>query len=119
VCRANTTTAFFFGEPEELLSRYAWYLKNSQQRSWPVGRLRPNALGLFDVHGNAWEWCKNRGDGREPLGSETVRSNDHRVLRGGSFGDEPHYVRSAYRHNDLPAENHYFTSGFRLARTYP
>ena len=56
-CRAGTTSAFGFGEPEELLDRYAWYISNSKNRMWPVGLLKPNGLGLFDMHGNAWEWC--------------------------------------------------------------
>jgi eukaryotic-like serine/threonine-protein kinase len=118
-CRANTSTAFCFGAPEELLPRYAWYVQNSRNRSWPVGQLRPNALGLFDVHGNAWEWCNERGDGQNGLGSETVKSNDIRVLRGGAFFSGPLFVRSAIRVN-RPVENRSpYVVGFRPARTYP
>jgi eukaryotic-like serine/threonine-protein kinase len=70
VCRRNATTRFCFGEPQELLPRYAWYLQNSQDRSWPVGRLRPNALGLFDRHGNVFEWCKDRSDAKRGSGTK-------------------------------------------------
>src|SRR5262249_2345702 len=59
-CRAGSTTGWSLGEAEDLLGRYAWYVLNSPSRSQPVGLLRPNDLGLFDLHGNAWEWCQDR-----------------------------------------------------------
>ena len=118
-CRANTSTAFCFGAPEELLPQYAWYVQNSRNRSWPVGQLRPNALGLFDVHGNAWEWCKERGDGQNGRGSETVKSNDVRVLRGGAFFSGPLFVRSAIRVNNPAGNRSLYVVGFRPARTCP
>jgi eukaryotic-like serine/threonine-protein kinase len=116
VCRANTTTSFCFGQPEELLSRYAWYLDNSQQASQPIGRLKPNALGLFDVHGNVYEWCQDRGDGGDRLGNETVKSGDSRVERSGAFNDRPSDVRSANREMKV-ANTRSFRIGFRPART--
>jgi formylglycine-generating enzyme required for sulfatase activity len=54
-CRAGAVTSFYFGDSKELLPRYAWYQKNSQNKLWPVGSLKPNDLGLFDMAGNAWE----------------------------------------------------------------
>jgi formylglycine-generating enzyme required for sulfatase activity len=57
--RAGTVTSYYFGESRELLGRYAWYLDNSEERSWPVGSLLPNALGLFDMHGNVFNWCQD------------------------------------------------------------
>src|SRR5439155_22571080 len=51
--RAGAATARYYGETEELLPKYAWYLKNAQDRPWPVGMLKPNDFGLFDAHGNA------------------------------------------------------------------
>jgi formylglycine-generating enzyme required for sulfatase activity len=59
-CRAGAVTARYFGETDELLSHYAWYTKNSQDR-WllPVGTLKPNDLGLFDMLGNDYEWCQD------------------------------------------------------------
>ena len=56
--RAGAKTARYLGEADELLPKYAWYLKNSQERTWPVGSLKPNDLGLFDVQGNVYTWCQ-------------------------------------------------------------
>ena len=56
--RMGAVTARYFGETDELLPKYAWYLKNSQNRTWPVGSLKPNDLGLFDVQGNMNSWCQ-------------------------------------------------------------
>src|SRR5262249_42735106 len=94
-CRAGTQTAWTFGSSTELLGFYAWYRDNSEDRTWPVGRKKPNALGLFDVHGNAWEWCQDRW-GPYPDGSGGRVKKDveekslevsgaRRVQRGGSF----------------------------------
>jgi formylglycine-generating enzyme required for sulfatase activity len=63
-CRAGSVTSWSLGEAEDLLPRYAWYFANSPSKSQPVGALRPNDLGLFDLHGNAWEWCQNRSEDR-------------------------------------------------------
>src|SRR5262249_23284302 len=67
-CRAGTLTSRHYGEGQELLGRYAWFLGNSRDRAWPVGQKRPNDLGLFDMHGNVWAWCQEGGwdypDGR-------------------------------------------------------
>ena len=105
VCRANTDTSFSFGEPLELLQRYGWYQDNSHSRTWPIGSLRPNALGVFDMHGNVAEWCQN---GLQPNAkrasseSETIKSDLERVLRGGAFNDNPdlsvpHTAATPYR----------------------
>ena len=58
-CRAGTDTRFGFGEGEELLGKYAWWFGNSLSRSHAVGLLKPNDLGVFDMHGNAWEWVSD------------------------------------------------------------
>ncbi len=91
--RAGALTSRYYGETEELLSKYAWYNKNSQERTWPVGSLKPNDLGLFDVQGNAFTWCQESFKGY-PQGEEvsedkedvlTIVSTNNHVLRGGSF----------------------------------
>jgi serine/threonine protein kinase/formylglycine-generating enzyme required for sulfatase activity len=125
--RAGALTRWYFGETEELLPRYAWYLKNSQERAWPVGSLKPNDLGLFDMHGNVWTWCQEKmndypqGQGKQPYEDKeddlTINSEHPRVLRGGSFDLHAVSVRSARRDRDVPAGRRSFV-GFRAARTF-
>ena len=127
--RAGATTARYYGETDELLAKYAWYLKNSQGRTQQVGRLKPNDLGLFDVQGNLWEWCQNHFQpyptGKDEESAEdqeddlVVNDNIGRVLRGGgSFGNQSWSMRSAYR-NLVPPTTRNLLLGFRLARTMP
>src|SRR6185503_9607357 len=61
-CRAGAVTSRFYGNADALLGKYAWFKDNAQDRSWPVGRLLPNDLGLFDVYGNATELCQEYGE---------------------------------------------------------
>ena len=61
-CRAETVTARFYGGGgEDLLAVCAWYQKNAQDRAWPVGQKRPNDFGLFDMHGNTFDWTQDPG----------------------------------------------------------
>jgi len=115
-CRAGTSTAYSFGEPWELLEKYGWYNKNSPNRSKPVGSLKPNDLGLFDLHGNIWEWCQESID--DPYISSTITDEHPRSLRGGSFNEAPAYVRSWNRNWNRPSVRS-FIYGFRPSRTYP
>lgn len=75
--RAGVATKWLCGDSETNLGRYAWYNSNSGSSTHPVGELLPNAWGLYDVHGNVWEWCLERYD----------RDSNCRVLRGGSCTD--------------------------------
>src|SRR5262249_22205987 len=59
-CRAGSETDWSHGEAEDLLSKYAWYASNAQNKTHPTGSLRPNDLGLFDLHGDVWEWCQDK-----------------------------------------------------------
>jgi hypothetical protein len=59
-CRVGARTAYSFGEPGELLGKYGWFTGNALGKSHAVGKLRPNDLGLFDMHGNLWQWCHDR-----------------------------------------------------------
>jgi formylglycine-generating enzyme required for sulfatase activity len=112
-CRAGTSGTYGFGEPVALLEEYGWYVLNSLGRGHPVESLLPNDAGLFDMHGNLWEWTQDPFEG--PL--SPVVSNVNRVLRGGAFSAHPSRVRSDYRHTNLPDDRH-VTVGFRPARTY-
>jgi formylglycine-generating enzyme required for sulfatase activity len=121
-CRAGTQTSRYYGNTLILLDRYAWYLKNSGDpfRVQPCGRALPNDLGLFDMLGNAYEWCQDR-QGGEPGGAELsideIIDEGHRPLRGGAFNFNPAGVRSAYRYWNAPTVRlRYY--GLRLARTY-
>jgi serine/threonine protein kinase/formylglycine-generating enzyme required for sulfatase activity len=126
-CRAGAETTYSFGEQLDLLGKYAWYQGNSPSRSQPVGKLRPNDLGLFDLHGNAWEWVQDRFRGyvtteggkatRDIEDKLDINSKDSRVLRGGSFSYPAVSLRSAYRSGNFPA-NRGYNHGFRPARTF-
>ena len=97
--RAGALSSRYYGSPEELLPRYAWFLRNSQDRAWPVGQKRPNDLGLFDVQGNVFNWTQNgyynypiTANGKPAEDIEDIKDitdSISRVLRGGSFDDQP------------------------------
>lgn len=126
--RAGALTSRYYGETEELLAKYAWYVKNSQEQTWPVGSLRPNDLGLFDVQGNVFTWCQEsyktyptiKGEeAAEDIEDQLVISPTlGRVLRGGSFLGQASFARSALRNGGVPTSR-IFNFGFRPARTLP
>jgi formylglycine-generating enzyme required for sulfatase activity len=120
VCRANSTSTYGFGEPLELLASYSWHLNNAESHMWPVGVKLPNALGVFDMHGNVVEWCHNLSystDQSRPA-DVAVKDADSRVRRGGWSTAQIFYVRSESRGSMKPLHR-FKTHGFRPARTYP
>src|SRR5262249_33806279 len=89
-CRAGSRTKFGFGEDEKEAELYAWYDAHAANHTQPVGKKKPNAWGLYDTHGNAWEWCADRFAGDYYLRSPKedppgTGSGDRHVARGGSW----------------------------------
>jgi formylglycine-generating enzyme required for sulfatase activity len=99
-CRAGSQTLFSFGDVDSALGDFAWYWGNSGSQSHPVGQKRPNAWGLYDMHGNVWEWCAD-WFGDYPKGAVTdpqgPASGAVLVLRGGSWLNDPWRCRSGCR----------------------
>jgi sulfatase modifying factor 1 len=124
-CRAGTTTVYSFGDDASKLRQYAWYDKNAWDidEKYPhrVGQKLPNPWGLYDMHGNIYEWCQ---DWYLPYGTEKVVSDpkgpaqgERRVLRDGAVHSPPSIIRSASRKSSRPGSRNH-NRGFRVARTY-
>ena len=122
-CRAGSRTAYCFGDGTGRLGEYAWYEDNAEDagEDYPhrVGQKKPNAWGLYDMHGNVWEWCADWYDKDYYKSSPTddptgPRSGEYRVLRGGSWNYGPVDCRSADRVRCPPGFTSYCL-GFRVA----
>jgi formylglycine-generating enzyme required for sulfatase activity len=123
-CRAGTTTRYFFSDDAGDLGEHGWYSENTGGyfgggRTHPVGQKRPNAWGLYDVHGNVWEWCSDwfsedyyaNSPQEDPTGPE---SGSLRVYRGGSWNVAARGCRSAHRNGRAPGIRSIIV-GFRVA----
>ncbi|MGA2256209.1 MAG: formylglycine-generating enzyme family protein [Thermoguttaceae bacterium] len=118
-CRAGSTTQYCFDDDDPKLSEYAWYNANSGNTTHPVGEKKPNAWGLYDMHGNVWEWCQDwyaseyysKSLVDDPTGPAT---GSDRVIRGGCWLGPSRGCRSAVRTN-LGPELHSSLLGFRVA----
>ena len=143
-CRAGTETAYSFGDDPDELEDYAWYYDNSDEGPSEVGQKKPNAWGLYDMHGNVAEWVLDQllDDGYEQFAGKTLTADEAlvwpktlipRVVKGGSWEDDPEACRSAARLGskedewkeqdpNLPLSPWWFTSdptrgiGFRIVR---
>jgi formylglycine-generating enzyme required for sulfatase activity len=122
-CRGWTSTQFSYGDDPEYtnLTNYAWYYHNSDWQTHPVGQKLPNPWGLYDMHGNVWEWCQDwfseysGGVAVDPQGPDT---GSYRVIRSGYWGYwndcvNARHCWSAYRLRDLPDHGDYAIIGFR------
>jgi formylglycine-generating enzyme required for sulfatase activity len=122
-CRAGTATVYYSGDVDKDLDRVAWSRTNSKNTTHPVGQKEPNAFGLYDMHGNVWQWCKDLfGDYSvdavtDPQGSSTVQGT-RRELRGGSWDHPSLYCRSASRVRSNPL-NYGNNMGFRVVVVAP
>ena len=96
-----------------------WYGDNSGNKTHSVTKKKPNAWGLYDMHGNVWELCQD-WYGRYPNGAVTdpqgPSSGSYRVLRGGSWYFKADYCTSSFRYSNAPSHD-YYSLGFRLVKT--
>ena len=127
-CRAGALTSRYYGHSIALLGAYARYSDNSKEHAWNCGGLLPNDLGMFDMLGNAYEWCQGGPIDFGPQKNGTTNSMidilpdlsaDVQFLRGGTFFHRPAVVRSAYRYWWIGPATQDITNGFRPSRTYP
>ena len=119
-CRAGTTTAYSFGDSADALGDHAWFNGNAKGNDPPVGKKKPNAWGLYDMHGYVWEWCLDAWhddyhgapvDG----GAWNAYNPKDRVARGGSWADEADAARSAFRRK-FAADQRSDAIGFRCVK---
>ena len=127
-CRAGSFGQWSVGDDEDLLPKCAWFVLSSKSQWHPVGTLRPNDLGLFDMHGSVWEWCQDREESStsgaklpglaQGISDGNVTNNDQRFYRGGGFTTAPLNTTSIAGFTKEPSGNAN-DIGFRPARTMP
>jgi formylglycine-generating enzyme required for sulfatase activity len=124
-CRAGTVTSRYFGQGDDLLPEYAWFSANSSSSTQPVGTKKPNDFGLFDMLGNALEWCHDgitAGTAEILPEDSEVKNSSLRVMRGAMYRNLARHVRAARRLDRgttrRPDERD-FIFGFRPVRTLP
>jgi len=121
-CRAGSRARYYTGDKEKDLDRAGWYSKNSGNQLHPVGEKEPNGFGLYDMHGNVWEWVEDEWhknyQGAPDDGSAWIdrTKGPARVVRGGSWINFARICRSAIRNNISPDFRNFFL-GFRLSRS--
>lgn len=117
-CRAGSREQFHFGADPELLSEYAWIRSNSAGSVHSVGKKRPSAWGLYDIHGNVWEWCSDIVDS-EIVDATPFRDKTCAYIRGGSYQNDPGACRCACDWAFEPVEYRSECVGFRIVCESP
>ena len=119
--RAGAQTDYFYGDDRYHLTTYAWYDENSNKRTHPAGQKVPNDWGLYDMHGNVWEWTCSEylayedKKHTECISDGRVRNENKRTIRGGSWLNEAKGIRSANRFYGWP-DGRFNNVGFRLVQ---
>lgn len=118
--QAGSTAAYSFGDDASQLGQYAWYKGNSGHHPHPVGKMQPNAWGLYDMHGNVWEWVHDwygpysAGAVKDPQGPEV---GTHRMRRGCAWNNEAAICRTRNRYSVVGFRDDFL--GFRVVREVP
>jgi formylglycine-generating enzyme required for sulfatase activity len=119
-CRAGTTTQYWFGDSWQEHDKYGWSKNNSDYRPHAVGSFPANPFGLYDMHGNVWDWCHDWYDGKwyekspsdDPFGPSKASL---RIYRGGSWHNMPASSRSSHRDYNNTPSHRFNDRGFRPA----
>ena len=131
-CRGLAETERCFGNSERLLSDYGWFEESADDVTHPVGSLRPNRLGFFDMHGNLWEWCQDINLKADHRGKEVTiddvslpelswqqpAKDARRAVRGGCYDNTESNIKSTQR-TRFPPQVRYNVNAIRVARTMP
>jgi len=126
VARAGTTTTYHWGDSNRKISDYAWHGYNSDGKVHPVGELKPNPWGLYDIHGNVWEWVEDcyhenyvgaPADGSAWLDNCQIGNNGEslHILRGGAMNLHSGYSKVYYRYKSISKYSN-TSIGFRIVR---